>query len=911
MQSIKNLFCSFKIILPIMAIYATACAIATFIENDYGTRVAQLKIYSTWWFNTLHLYLLIALTCTLFSLRYWQQKKYASLLLHASFIFIILGAGITRFFSFEGVMHIREGEKSSFITASNLTLNIIAIKNNQHESYFLTPPLEEGYNKSIKIKIFDKTLELSQFIITKISPSKKDDSLSIKLSAHYEGITQDFLFLGGERQDLKFAKADFHDTRILISWGKRQIPLPFILELKKFELTRYPGSMSPSSYASEINVLDKEGKHVMPYRIFMNNVLDYKGYRFYQSSYDQDEKGTILSVNKDPGKNMTYFGYTLLILGAIWVLFSKNGRFRKLANFLQEQKIVLFLVGLFALSTPPILHAQDIQNLTPEQMAQFVNNFKNTTKHHTKKFAKIQLQNYSGRIEPIDTIATNIVHKITKKDGFLGMDNMQMFLGMMLYPNIWKNLKIIAVNDQEIKKILGLKPVDTHASFSDFFEDSLGYKLHNHIEEANQTNPSKRNTFEKNLLKIDERVNLTYSIFSGSFLKIFPLPDTQNWLDPISFFQQASPESSHQVSNLLKELFEAFDQGVNNNQWKNLDSALAKITTYQKEYGHELYLPENRIKAEIFLNHSNYFSKLILPYILLGLLLFILVIYFILKDKQMPKWLNYTLYILLLVCTITHTIGLGLRWYVSEHSPWSNAYESMLYIAWASAIAGAIFFRKYNIALASSMFLAGISLFVANLGFMDPQITPLVPVLKSYWLNIHVSIITASYGFLGLCFIMGCITLILFVLQNFIKNTYHLAQITKSINSLYALNEMSMILGLLMLTIGNFLGGIWANESWGRYWSWDPKETWALISIGVYAIILHLRFLNIKQISYVFSLASVIGFYSILMTYFGVNYYLSGMHSYASGDPFPIPTFVYIFVAITILLIILAIPKRR
>ena len=109
-----------------------------------------------------------------------------------------------------------------------------------------------------------------------------------------------------------------------------------------------------------------------------------------------------------------------------------------------------------------------------------------------------------------------------------------------------------------------------------------------------------------------------------------------------------------------------------------------------------------------------------------------------------------------------------------------------------------------------------------------------------------------------------------------------------------------------MLTIGTFLGGVWANESWGRYWGWDPKETWALVSVLVYVFILHMRLIPALAGFYIFNLASLIGIWSIIMTYFGVNYYLSGLHSYAAGDPMPIPSFVYYLIGLTIVTAILA-----
>ncbi|MDE5602975.1 MAG: cytochrome c biogenesis protein CcsA, partial [Helicobacter sp.] len=315
--------------------------------------------------------------------------------------------------------------------------------------------------------------------------------------------------------------------------------------------------------------------------------------------------------------------------------------------------------------------------------------------------------------------------------------------------------------------------------------------------------------------------------------------------------------------------------------------------------------PTSKITLEIFLNHYNIFENLTFFYILAGLLLFILVLVQILRNKNIAILPNKVIYWVIVVLVLLHTIGLGVRWYVGGHAPWSNAYESMIYIAWAAGIAGVVFFSRSFLALATASFLAGTSLFVAHLGLMDPQIGNLVPVLKSYWLNIHVSIITASYGFLGLCFMLGVITLVLFIFRS---KKYQ--QIDQTILTLHTINEMSMILGLAMLTIGNFLGGVWANESWGRYWGWDAKETWALISIAIYAVVLHVRFLPKGGNPYIFATLSVIAFYSILMTYFGVNFYLSGLHSYAAGDPIPIPVFLYYFVAATILLIIFGARKR-
>jgi cytochrome c-type biogenesis protein CcsB len=236
----------------------------------------------------------------------------------------------------------------------------------------------------------------------------------------------------------------------------------------------------------------------------------------------------------------------------------------------------------------------------------------------------------------------------------------------------------------------------------------------------------------------------------------------------------------------------------------------------------------------------------------------------------------------------------------------------MIYIAWAIALSGIFFSKQSIVSLALTSILAGVTLFVAHLSWMDPQITTLVPVLKSYWLNIHVSVITASYGFLGLCALLGFFTLILFIIRSG-KDTKGKKnqEIERNIVEATRINEMAMILGLSLLTVGNFLGGVWANESWGRYWGWDPKETWALVSILIYAVVLHLRFIPSLNNQFAFAVASVISFSSILMTYFGVNFYLSGMHSYAAGDPVPIPMFVYYTAIVVLAVIALAYPKRH
>ncbi|WP_104749924.1 cytochrome c biogenesis protein CcsA [Helicobacter cynogastricus] len=924
-------FASFWTAIPVMITYATACAIATFIENDYGTPAAQAVVYHTWWFNALHVYLLILVIGSMIASKALQRKRWASLFFHSALVIIIIGAGITRFFGFEATMHIREDATSNTITTTDTYLNIHVSKQDTSPLSFALKSGLSPFSKHLPtqtLEVYGKPLHIEPLSVRKMTTQKKDNRALLTLKVSYEGQSQTYQIVGGSGIVSEDVQADFKGVQIAINWGVTTKKLPFALKLKHFELDRYPGSMSPSSYASEVEILDEKGALIKPYRIFMNHVLDYGGYRFFQSSYDRDEKGTILSVNRDPGKGVTYLGYSILILGAIILLFSKSGRFQRLSLFLKNQKIAGWLLVCLFISFGSYLHAEEglidmhggksastpLDNMGKASLekkknallrAAIIKRMKNLKAHSKGQlglFQRLQIQGFEGRIKPLDTLSIDLIHKITKEDGFKGMDNIQVMLGMMLYPDDYKNIKMIYVATPRLRQILGVPKSQKRVAFIDVF-DPHGYKLQNYVEEINQKAPKDRDTFDKDVLHVDERVNLVYMIFSGAILKIFPDKSGNTWLSPADAIKSQDSDLVKEARAFLRALFVGFDAGVDSNKWDNLHKTLKALATYQQEHS-SLYLKSSKVDAEIFLNHSNFFNTLTLPYLLLGLCLLVVVLVAIFKNKPPHAWVHWSFYALLALCALAHTIGLLLRWYVSGHSPWSNAYESMLYISWAAVLAGLIL--RSNLALCASSFLGGIALFVAHLGFMDPQIGNLVPVLKSYWLNIHVSIITASYGFLGLCFILGVLTLILFIMRSPKR-----PNVDNTILSLSAINEMAMILGLLMLTVGNFLGGVWANESWGRYWGWDAKETWALISIAVYAVILHLRFLRFEFMPFVFASASVVGFYSILMTYFGVNYYLSGMHSYAAGDPVPIPSFLYFFIAFTLILIIWASWKRQ
>jgi cytochrome c-type biogenesis protein CcsB len=699
--------------------------------------------------------------------------------------------------------------------------------------------------------------------------------------------------------DVEVGGAKFH-----LVWGAKRITLPFAIKLKDFQLERYPGSMSPSSYASEVVLLDKERGVEMPYRIYMNHVLDYRHYRFFQASYDQDEGGTVLSVNNDPGKVPTYIGYFMLAIGLLLNMLNPKSRFRKLARAVTRDVAIklslLFIVFAALHSTPLIANEQEA-----------LKTVKSYDKAHAEKFGDLLLQTVDGRITPIDTFAADVMHKLHKSTNVDGLTPSQVLLGMITAPNAWQEIKMIKIKHDKIKKILGLKPDEKYASFNDFFNNGTKqpYKLGPSIEEAMRKRPIQRNEFDRSVIKADEKLNIMYMVFTGDLMKIVPkLNDPNNTWYPVKTAISEFPQKDAQMIRLMFiNYFNAVDRARQSGDWSEADKALGYIQAYQKSAGKEVIPPESRLKAEKFFKRFSITNKLIPVYFLAGLLLLGLMFYKIVKPTANVRTFAKVVIGIFYLAFALHTFVLAARWYIGGHAPWSNAYEAMLYVAWAMALSGIVFARFSVMVPALTSIIAGSTLAATFFNEMNPQITNLVPVLKSYWLNIHVSVITASYGFLALSAILGFFTLILLLLRG--KNE----QIDKSIIEATRINEMTAIVGLAMLTVGNFLGGVWANESWGRYWSWDPKETWAWISILVYTIVLHARFIpEIKRhYAYHFAWLTTVAFASIVMTFLGVNYYLSGMHSYAAGDPVPVPKYLYVIIAVILAVIAMAYPKRK
>ena len=1021
-----------KMAVLMLFVFGVLVGAATFIENDYGTQTAQALIYKAKWFEFFLAYFITILVYQIIKYKSYKTK-FPVFLFHMSFLIIAIGALITRYVGYEGIMHIREGKSTNLMVSDVKILQVYAKSADKNASlekelYFSTMT-KNSLSESLKIGDKKVDIELVKYLPTATQELVSDPHgktlLELKVSAggqgkiHYfeKGSIKDFggfyvayntantrtdkptFMISGEAGSLKVhfpfilktlnmetkesaelmagdnnltrrmlyrfgsnaivlksihekasLKTVSHDIKtqsgqaefiqlkvsvgdksqvvtckprkgqtgelkkltldgvdISLRIGAKIIELPFSIKLEKFKLERYPGSMTPASYASDVVLIDKEQNINMPYKIYMNHILDHRNYRFFQSSYDPDEKGTVLSVNHDPGTLPTYIGYILMTLGMLWSLFIPNGRFQKLlkgARKLQEGAAVAVLFMLLAFVP------QDVNAASPQLDLQQQKKMQAYDAAHAKKFGMLAVQDHQGRMKPMDTVAHEVIAKITGKSSLFGLEPTQMFIGMVLQPELYQNVPMIKIGHKKIALDLGLPEDAKFAKFTDFFsKKDNSYKIFKAVTDASRKKPLEKTQYDKELIKIDERVNVSYMAYQGTLMRIYPKPNDENnkWFAPMDALKAFAPEDIKKVKMSISAYFMMVGQALKTGKWENADLALRGIQKYQQTYGAAVLPSQKHIEMEIWYNKLGLFGKLVPLYLLLGLLLLVFAFINVIKPSFSMKWIMRGAWIVLIVGFTLHIIGLGIRWYIAGHAPWSNAYESIVFIAASTVFAGIVLARKSPFALAGTAILAGITMGVAHMNFINPEITNLVPVLKSYWLMIHVATIISGDGFFGLGSILSLLVLILFIMRG--KNGNE--NIDRSIKELTNLSEMGLIIGLMLLTIGNFLGGVWANESWGRYWGWDSKETWAAVTILIYATVLHLRFIPALRSTFIYNVASTWAYSTVLMTYFGVNYYLSGLHSYAAGDPVPIPIWIYYAVAGLFILTLLAARNRK
>ncbi len=707
---------------------------------------------------------------------------------------------------------------------------------------------------------------------------------AVKLEIKYRGMATEVYVPGLARLIGQPVEGTMGDLNYTISYGSKEIHLPFSLFLKDFEVERYPGSNSPSSFASKVVLLDEEMGIQEERRIFMNNVLKHRGYRFYQASYDNDELGTILSVNRDrAGTFITYLGYLVLIAGMVVALFVPGTRFamisKKSAPVAKTLSMILMLLGgSFSLYS---------QEVPPKDVA--------------KDFGYLWVQDKGGRFEPMNTLSSEVVRKITKHSHYESYSSDQVLLGMILYPEVWQQKELFNVKHPELHRITGFR--GAMVSFNDMMDSTGRYLLSELINDAYAKQVPMQSELDREVIKLDDRLNAFYMVQSGSMIRIFPDQGAENhrWASVGEAMEGQMVNKEDTMSNVFLHYLSALQMG-DYGAASNYVNLLGR-----HQLGSGIVPPESKKRMEILYNKANIFPQLAKFYALFGVIMMVLSFLLVFRPKKIYRYLFKIGEIHLAVALVIHTVVLVARWYISGHAPMSNGYESMIFVAWVTLLAGLIFVKRSGYALALTAILAALSLMVAGMSNMNPEITNLVPVLKSPWLTIHVAVIMAGYGFLGLASIMGLLNVVLYaILSPSNKN-----RLEEVIVQLTNVNHLTLIVGLYFMTAGVFLGGVWANESWGRYWGWDPKETWALITVLVYAFVTHMHRIPGLRGRFAFNLATFISYSSVMMTYFGVNYFLGGMHSYASGSSFKIPFWSYLLILLLLALSLFAYWKQQ
>jgi ABC-type transport system involved in cytochrome c biogenesis, permease component len=1038
-MQIKKFIFSTKITSFLLLLLALSMAIATFIEKKYSTDVAKIFVYESIWFEGVMLFVVINLMGNIWKYKLWSYNKFPLFLFHLSFILIFIGGIFSRYYSFEGIMSIREGEVNRKILSIKNYIKLKISKGSDsifyHEPYIFSS-FHNGYKgkfffqkKPLKVEVIDyipcakviltqdeskekilKIVSNNQKIRTehfikngeiinvngilfslnkeiplgviifekndklyikssfsgktinmvnrKISFLSKNKNYILKIKHLYqvdinknhkilqwvipEGIVRGklkyvkscnseeenqlsaittkisfqnqskFLTFLGEKNGMNMSSPlFFKDYKVSIGYGAIFWNLPFFIKLKKFKVENYPGSEFPSTFMSYVTLIDKNNKK--DYSIYMNHVLNYKGFRFFQSGYDPDGKGTHFSVNNDYlGTYLSYIGYIFMSIGMFLTLFWKGTRFNYLKNKLKslyhKRYSILFIVFFFLKTYSNFVFSQihEFKNIPLENLSEIIH----IPKKHAENFGRLLVQDYKGRIKPVNTIAIELLRKIYKKDSIGNLNANQWFISIHQDNIFWTKIPFIKVDKKGGHRLLKKVKANEqcYASLVDlYFIDSktarLKFILQKDYERAFYKNPVQRNEYDKAVLYLSERVGIMHEIFQGKYIRMFPIPDDANhtwssWI--ILNSNKYNPVGLSMFNNYLKSLSLA----QNEKNWNIANNQIQKIRSYQIKHAQSVLPSEKKISVEIIYNKLDIFYTLSFLYALFGFMIIIYSFLEIFLEKTKYTYFFCKIFVIALFILFTfHFSGLISRWYISGHAPWTNGYESAIFISWCLISIGFLFYKNKFVSGITSL-VASILLMVAHGNAMDPEITNLVPVLKSHWLIIHVATITSSYGFFLTGAFLGLLVLIFFILKICFRNYNNVIHI--HIEKLTIINEICLTIGLFLLTIGTFLGSVWANNSWGRYWSWDPKETWALISIMIYAFVLHIRLIPYWRSIFTFNFFSVLSVSSILMTYFGVNYYLSGMHSYAKGDPISIPDWIYYSLLILLIIAILS-----
>ena len=643
--------------------------------------------------------------------------------------------------------------------------------------------------------------------------------------------------------------------------GMKEEKLPFSLCLKKFEAKMHDGTNAVADYSSKFTVIDGDDKSEG--EVSMNNIYSHRSYRLYQSSYDEDGKGSVLAINADPyGIPVTYTGYALLFISLVWMLFDPKGGYRKLL------KSPLLKKG--ALMTALILSMGNIQTLHAESAT---GNLQNAVlpKETAEKFGELHIL-YNDRICPVQTFALDFCKKIYGARSYQGLTAEQVLSGWVFYGNTWASEPFIKIKSGEMKTAMNLPD---YASLNTFFNREMGgYTIGQYVQEYYNGQQDK---FHQQAADIDGKIQIIMELREGISLKVLPYTFTKNvkatkdhpfikagtttWFSPVDKLPQAV-EQQHAL--YIRNVFSLLNGDVKAGNTSRVNEFFVKMKKYQEVSSGNSLPTATQYKAERINNAFPFATILFMANLTLGFIALFYTIYRMTKKREI-KALNIALPILLGISFLALTFGLALRWIISGNIPMSNGYESMLTVAWFVMLISILMQLRIRIVMVFGFLISGFFLLVSHINQMDPAIGQMMPVLNSPLLSIHVSIIMMSYALLSLTFICGIMGI----------------SLRSHGEELQALSRIFLYPALTTMGFGIFIGAIWANVSWGNYWSWDSKETWALITFMIYAVVVHTQSLPVFRKPLVYHIYITLAFLSIAMTYFGVNYFLTGMHSYA------------------------------
>lgn len=633
-------------------------------------------------------------------------------------------------------------------------------------------------------------------------------------------------------------------VNVFMSNDGKQHTLPFTVRLQSFDIQTYPGTPAPMDFISRIQVVDGDGR-ATDGTVSMNKVFSHRGYRFYQSGYDAEGRGAIFTVAHDPwGIGVTYAGYGLLLVGMIGVLLDRRTAFRALLKHPALKRgiagVCLLIAGVSAANAQPGTLPRDV----------------------AERMGDLYIL-HNNRICPFQTFARQFTAKLYGKTSYKGLTAEQVASGWIFYYDDWKNEPIIKVKNSKVKHLLGIE--GKYASLEDFYRTVSSGAMQQAIDSLQAIDDQ---ATIRALGEADERYQIANMVAAGTMVKLFPL----NHGGKLEWYSHGSLDIPHDIDDgkwlFLRGGMDYLYEMVASQDWKSANQFITKLKKYQvKECG--AMLPSDAaFKSEKLYNSMEWDRPLSMALATLGIVLFVITCRCVARSRKLPRWAKTVAILTLAFSLLYLTTALTLRWIISGHVPMSNGFETMQFMAWATVVLTLLAGRTSMLVLPFGILTAGLALMVASFGESNPQITQLMPVLVSPLLSIHVAVIMIAYALLAFLMMGG-------VMAFALRRDRAMAE------RLHVVGQIILYPAVFLLTAGVFIGAIWANVSWGTYWSWDPKEVWALITLIIYALPLHSQSLAMFRKPMFFHGYCIVAFLSVLITYFGVNFILGGMHSYA------------------------------